>query len=86
MVTLALRILPEQIQNIPHAELRNGLSAFQGRFCEFPLLLLQREDALFDRVGDGEAVDCDVDGLVEAVDTVDGLFFDELDSISAYNF
>jgi hypothetical protein len=27
---------------------------------------------------DGEAVDCYVDGLVETVDTVDGLFFDEL--------
>ena len=27
---------------------------------------------------DAEAVDCYVDGLVEAVDTVDGLFFDEL--------
>jgi hypothetical protein len=27
---------------------------------------------------DGEAVDGDVDGLVETVDTVDGLFFDEL--------
>lgn len=29
-------------------------------------------------MGDGEFVDCDVDGLVEAVDAVDGLFFDEL--------
>jgi hypothetical protein len=39
---------------------------------------LQLEDALFDAVVDGEAVDGYVDGLVEAVDAVDGLFFYEL--------
>lgn len=41
-------------------------------------LFLEFEDTLFDGVGDGEFVDDYVDGLSETVDTVDGLFFDEL--------
>jgi hypothetical protein len=75
----------EQIKNILHAKLANRLSALDRGLGEFALCLLELEDALFDRVVDGEAVDCDVDGLVEAVDAVDGLFFDELfASVSVY--
>lgn len=40
---------------------------------------MQGKDAGFDSAGDGEFVDDDVGGLVEAVDPVDGLVFDELE-------
>ena len=43
---------------------------------------MQLEDAFFDGVGDGDFVDYDVDFLGEAVDAVDGLFFDELGGVS----
>jgi hypothetical protein len=49
---------------------------------ELALGFLQFEDALFDAVVDGEAVDSYVDGLVEAVDSVDCLFFYELEWVN----
>jgi hypothetical protein len=39
---------------------------------------LQLEDALFNGVVDAEAVDGHINRLVEAVDAIDGLLFDEL--------
>jgi hypothetical protein len=41
---------------------------------------LEIENTLFDGVLDGNLVDFDVDCLVEAMDTVDSLFFYELDA------
>ena len=49
---------------------------------ELAFLFLQIEDSLFDRVFDCDFVDDNVDFLGEAMDSVDGLFFDELDRIS----
>ena len=45
--------------------------------CESALLLLQLEDSLFDGVSDRDFVDDYVDGLVESMNAIDGLFFDE---------
>jgi hypothetical protein len=75
-----LRIATKQLHNLLHAQLAHSavLAALNGLVGELALLLLQLEDALFDRVGDGDFVDYDVDFLGEAVDAVDGLFFDEL--------
>ena len=77
---LMFRVPPEQIQDILHGQFRRGRfpAAFDGLLGEFAFLLLQLEDAGFDRVGHGEFVDGDVDRLVEPMDAVDGLFFDEL--------
>lgn len=49
---------------------------------ELALLFLEVENSLFDTVFDGDFVDYYVDFLGEAVDAVDGLFFDELGFIS----
>lgn len=68
----------EQGEHVVHAELAHCLAALERRGGELALCLLQVQDALFDAVVDGEAVDGYVDGLVEAVDAVDGLFFYEL--------
>jgi len=78
-----LGILAEEIHDILHAQFANCLTASLDRcICKFTLLGLQFEDALFNRVGDCEAVDYDVLSLVETMDTVDGLFFDELRKVS----
>jgi hypothetical protein len=61
-----------------HTKLANSLATFDGGLREFALCLLEREDALFNGVVNGKAVDSDVDGLIEAVDTIDCLFFDKL--------
>lgn len=75
-----LRIATEELHDLLHAQLASAavLAALDGLVGELALLLLQLEDALFDGVGDGDFVDYDVDFLGEAVDAVDGLFFDEL--------
>lgn len=76
MIVLSLAL--EQVENVFHAELADGLAALDGSLGELAFGFLQFEDALFDAVVDGEAVDGDVDGLVEPVDAIDCLFFDEL--------
>ena len=75
---IILRIPLEQRKDILHTKLADRLAALNRRLREFALRLLQSDDAFFDGVVDGETVHGDVDGLVEAVDTVDGLFFYEL--------
>lgn len=78
-----LSISPKQPQYLLHAQLAGtALSALDGLVGELTLLFLQVENALFDRVGDGDFVDDDVDGLRETVHAVDGLFFDELGGVS----
>ena len=72
-----LGIPSEEVQDILQAQLRNGF-AFDGGLGQLALFLLEVEDALFDAVGDSYLVNHHVDGLVEAVDAIDGLFFDEL--------
>lgn len=79
MVIGMFRVSTEELENVVHAELADGLPSFNGGVREFALLLLQGEDSFFDRVGNGQAVDYDVLCLVESVDSVDGLFFDKLD-------
>lgn len=75
-----LRIAAEELHDLLHAQLTHAavLAALDGLVGELALLLLKLEDALFDRVGDGDFVDYDVDFLGEAVDAVDSLLFDEL--------
>lgn len=76
-----LRIAAEELHDLLHAQLARAavLAALDGLVGELALLFLQLENALFDGVGDGDFVDYDVDFLCEAVDAVDGLFFDELE-------
>lgn len=77
----------EQIHEFVEAELEAALlhAAFYGLLSEEALLVLEFEDALLDGIGDGEFVDCHVDCLGEAVDTVDGLFLDKLLLSLAYD-
>lgn len=72
------RIPSEKTHDIVHAQLTHRLTLDRG-IGQFALLVLELDDALLDGVFDGQLVDDHVDGLVQAVDAVDGLFFDELD-------
>jgi hypothetical protein len=75
------------LQDLFHTELtdvRLG-TTFNGLVCQFALLLLEFEDALLDGVLDCDFVDYDVGLLGEAVDAIDGLFFDELCNKSVIN-
>lgn len=78
MLVVELCVSLEQRQHILHAEFAHGLATLQSSSGELALRFLQLQDALFDGVVDGETVNCDVDGLIQTMDTVDGLFFDEL--------
>lgn len=75
---LPFSVAAEKIQDIAHRELAHRRFALDGGFCELAFFVLEGEDAGFDGAGDGEFVDGDVAGLVEAVDAVNGLVFDEL--------
>jgi hypothetical protein len=79
-----LCIATEKLQDLLHAQLARAavFAALDGLVGELALLLLQLEDALFDRVGDGDLVDYDVCLLREAVNAVDSLLFDELWGVS----
>jgi hypothetical protein len=75
---IVLGVALEQGKNILHIELADGLAAFDSSSSELAFGFLEEKNFLFDGVVDGEAVDGYVDGLVEAVDAVYGLFFYEL--------
>lgn len=70
----------EQLDDFVEAKLESALTggSFDGLLGEEAFLFLELENTFFDGVGDGELVDDDVDGLGEAVDSVYGLFFNEL--------
>ena len=82
MCGVVLRIPLEQAQNVLHTELANSFAAFKCCVCELALFRLEVKDALLDRVGDCQTVDCHVLRLVEAVDTVNSLLLYELCIIS----
>ncbi|TFB07735.1 hypothetical protein CCMA1212_000512 [Trichoderma ghanense] len=70
----------KQVNDFVEPELERALlgAPLDCLLGEEALLVLQVEDAFFHGLLDGELVDDYVDGLGEAVDAVDGLFFDEL--------
>jgi hypothetical protein len=68
----------EEVEDVFHRKLADGFAALDSSLGEFALGLLQLENALFDRVVDGQTVHGDIDGLIEAMDTVYCLFFDKL--------
>ena len=74
------RVPSKELQDLFHTELADVLfgATFNGLVCELALLFLEFEDALFDGGDDGDFVDDDVFFLGEAVDTINGLFFNEL--------
>ncbi|KXT13604.1 hypothetical protein AC579_9772 [Pseudocercospora musae] len=73
-----LCIMLEQAQNVLHGQVTHTLStAFDGSVGELSFLFLKLEDALFNGLANGESEDFDVDCLIETMDAVDGLFFDE---------
>jgi len=78
MPAIILTLATKQRHHILHREILDGFTTFDRRVGEFAFRFLQLENAFFDGVVDGEAVDGYVDGLVEAVDAVYGLFFYEL--------
>jgi hypothetical protein len=79
LTRLVLRLVLEQRQDILHAKLADCLAAHDDGVSELALRLLQLKDTFFDAVVNGEAIYDNVDRLIEAVETVDGLFFDKLD-------
>jgi hypothetical protein len=68
----------EEVKDIFHRQLADGFAALDSSLGKFPLSLLQLENALFDGVVDGKTVYGNIDGLIEAMDAVYCLFFDEL--------
>jgi hypothetical protein len=78
MLAIILALAAKQGHHILHSKILDRLPAFDSCVGELTLRFLQLEDTLFDGVVDGEAVHGYVDGLVETVDAVDCLFFDEL--------
>jgi hypothetical protein len=70
--------MSEQSQDIRHGKFRSALSALKSRLSQLAFHILELEDALFDGIGNGEFVDYNVARLVQAVNAVDGLFFDKL--------
>lgn len=79
ILVVVLGITTEESHHITHSELSgSGLTLDRG-IGQFTLAILQRDDSFFDCALDYHLVDFHVDGLVQAVDTVNGLFFDELE-------
>lgn len=70
----------KHVNNLIQTKLERALlgARVNGLLGEQALLILQVNDALFDRLGDGQLVHNHVDGLVEAVNAVNGLFLDKL--------
>lgn len=79
---LVLGFALEQRQNVLHAQLANGFAALNCSFGELSLRFLKVEDALFDGVVNGETVNGHIDGLVETMDAIDGLFLNKLCRVS----
>lgn len=74
-----LCIASEKLQNLLHAQFAStSLAAFDCLVGQLAFLFLKVKDTLFDCVFDGDFVDYYVDFLSKAMNTVDGLFFDEL--------
>jgi hypothetical protein len=72
-------ISSEQLQDLLHPQLASTtLSTFKSLICELPLLFLEIQDPLFNRVFDCDFIDNYVDFLGETVNSVDCLFFNEL--------
>lgn len=78
MAMIKLGIALEQRKHILHAELALSLAALKRGRGELAFGFLEKDDFLLNGVVHGETVDGHVDGLVEAVDAVDGLFFHKL--------
>lgn len=76
----------EEVDELIEAKLEGALlhAALDSLLGEKALLVLEVEDTLFDRFGDSEFVDDDIDGLCQAMNTIDCLFLDELISKLAY--
>jgi len=68
----------EEVEDVFHGKLADGFAALESSLGKFALGFLQLENALFHGVVDGQTVYGDIDGLVEAMDAVYCLFFDEL--------
>lgn len=86
MGVIVLGLALEQVEDILHGELSDGLATLDGGLGKLALRFLQLKDALFDRVVDGQTVYCNIDSLVEAMDTIDCLFFDKLYLVSTNAF
>ena len=73
-----LRVVPEQRQNFLEIELRGRPLTLDGGIGKLALPFLQVQNARLDRVLDGHLVDHDVESLIQPVNSIDGLFLDEL--------
>ena len=82
MIVLGLPL--EEVEDVFHGKLADGFTALERSLGKFALGLLQLENALFNRVMDGQTVHSHIDGLVEAMDAVYCLFFNELYFLLAF--
>lgn len=78
MLEACLCFSTEQRHHVAHGQLARSCLALDGCVGQLALAFLEVEDSIFDRVFDGELVYFHVQGLVDTVNSIDGLFFDEL--------
>ena len=82
MGMVKLRLTPEKCKNVFHAEFTNCLSAFNGCLSKSALGLLKLNDAFLDGIMDRQTVDCYINSLIQPMNTINGLFFNELYGVS----
>ena len=70
---------PKESHHVAHGELAGSSLSFDCGVGQFAFTFLKVEDTLFDRILYSDLVDLDVDCLVETMDTVNRLFFHELE-------
>lgn len=78
-----LGITSEESHNVLHGQLANCLTAFDSSIRKLAFCFLKIQDPLFNCIGDGETIDHNINGLIQTMDTVNGLFFNKLQSMLA---
>jgi hypothetical protein len=89
VLEFVLGVAAEEGHHVAHGQLAGGGFALNGHVGQLALAILKIDDTFFDSAFNDHPVDLHVDRLIEAVNAVDGLFFDELSRKSAnanYNF
>jgi hypothetical protein len=81
---IVLGVTSEEGHDILHTELADSLTTLNSRIRQLPLRFLQIQDTFFDCIGDGKTIDYHIDSLIETMNTVDGLFFHKLVTVSFF--
>lgn len=75
----SLGVAAKECHHVAHCQFTGCRLALDCHVGELAFAFLKVDDSLFHGSLDDELVDFDIDGLVESMDTVDGLLFHELE-------